>query len=113
MAAPGEKLVKICFLLIGALAAISSLSRPDYNLPLFAFLWWKFFRIPVDRRKVRYYTRGSHLVVFKRHQIFLLVFVGISCVQDLIYLLYWRELTICYLMALFLLQLANGSAAIG
>lgn len=72
---PGERLVKACFLVIASLAAISCIVRPDYNLPLFAFLWWKFFDIPAERAK--------------RHRVLLLVFIGLSCIQDVIYLCYW------------------------
>ena len=40
--------IEAVFLSIAGLAAISCLSRADYNLPLFLFIWWVFFHIPDD-----------------------------------------------------------------
>eukprot|EP01071_Lankesteria_metandrocarpae_P002160 Lankesteria_metandrocarpae@DN2121_c0_g1_i1.p1 len=69
--------VELIFGLIASLAAASCLARPDYNLPLFSFMWWVFFHINEDRKE--------------RHQKYILILVTISCVQDLFYLIYWSS----------------------
>lgn len=77
MAVSLEAFARICFGVICGLGAISCLSRPDYNFPLFAFVYWQFFNIEKSRRK--------------RHQIYILVFIALTCIQDLLYLMYWRK----------------------
>lgn len=61
-------------LAIAALGALSSLTRPDCNFPLFVYLWWTFFSVPDER---------------KAQQRFMIAFIFLSIIQDILYVLYW------------------------
>lgn len=66
------------FLLIACLGGISSICRSDYNLPLFVFIWWSYFNFPESQKP--------------RQQRFIRRFILLSCLQDVIYVLYWSPL---------------------
>eukprot|EP01068_Selenidium_serpulae_P005416 Selendium_serpulae@DN4012_c0_g1_i2.p1 len=70
-----QNAVEIMFVVIAGLASVSCLARADFNLPLFLFLWWTYFDVPESRRK--------------RQQCFMLIFVCLSCAQDISYIIYW------------------------
>ncbi|KAH0480939.1 MAG: hypothetical protein KVP17_005225 [Porospora cf. gigantea B] len=107
MAVFSTKAIEAVFLSIAGLAAISCLSRADYNLPLFLFIWWVFFHIPDDALTSPQYRQDQMLhewqyndvhhqrmqLVSKRfrQQRVLLGFIVISLAQDVFFLLYWRD----------------------
>ncbi|OII71397.1 uncharacterized protein cubi_00775 [Cryptosporidium ubiquitum] len=66
------------FLIIAGLGGISSICRSDYNLPLFIFVWWSYFNFPESQKS--------------RQQRFIRRFILLSCLQDIIYILYWSPL---------------------
>ncbi|CDJ37527.1 hypothetical protein, conserved [Eimeria tenella] len=66
--------VQCLMLCVAVLAAFSCISRPDCNFPLYLYFWWVFFYVPEDR---------------KRQQRSMVFFMMLSCVQDIIFLLYW------------------------
>ncbi|KAF8820922.1 hypothetical protein IE077_002668 [Cardiosporidium cionae] len=63
------------FFLIASLAAVSSLSRADCNLPFFLFLWFSFFHFPQEA------TVG--------HDNLMIILIVLSMLQDILYLIYW------------------------
>ncbi|PFH33697.1 hypothetical protein BESB_079130 [Besnoitia besnoiti] len=69
-----REVAEFLMLTIAALGALSSLSRPDCNFPLFVYLWWTFFYVPEER---------------KVQQRFMVAFIFLSIVQDIFYILYW------------------------
>ncbi|EPT25734.1 putative transmembrane protein [Toxoplasma gondii TgCatPRC2] len=72
--ANAREVAECLMLTIAALGALSSLSRPDCNFPLFVYLWWSFFSVPEER---------------KTQQRFMVAFIFLSIVQDILYVLYW------------------------
>eukprot|EP01053_Blabericola_migrator_P011048 Blabericola_migrator_1__11047@NODE_6429_length_536_cov_40_729211_g1121_i3_p1_GENE_NODE_6429_length_536_cov_40_729211_g1121_i3NODE_6429_length_536_cov_40_729211_g1121_i3_p1_ORF_typecomplete_len162_score11_03AGTRAP/PF06396_11/0_05_NODE_6429_length_536_cov_40_729211_g1121_i338523 len=72
---PDLKILKYAFAAICCISVVTCLTRFDYNLPLFAILYWKFDSIPFDRRwrQLRY----------------IMALIILSIFQDLWYILYW------------------------
>eukprot|EP00746_Dinoflagellata_sp_MGD_P125712 gnl/MRDRNA2_/MRDRNA2_60548_c0_seq4.p1 gnl/MRDRNA2_/MRDRNA2_60548_c0~~gnl/MRDRNA2_/MRDRNA2_60548_c0_seq4.p1 ORF type:complete len:124 (-),score=5.77 gnl/MRDRNA2_/MRDRNA2_60548_c0_seq4:34-405(-) len=70
--------VKALFAIIASLAAISCLTRADYNLPLFTFLYFFYFTIPKR--------------ILAPQQRFLSILVAVSILQDFAYGFYWMRL---------------------
>jgi hypothetical protein len=70
--------VEALFGVIAAVGSVSCLSRADYNLPLFAFLYFFYFTVPKPKRDAQ--------------QRFLTILVACTCVQDLTWGLYWRSI---------------------
>lgn len=66
--------VQCLMLCVAILGGFSCIARPDFNFPLYLYLWWAFFYVPEDRK------RQQHVMVF---------FMMFSCVQDTIFLFYW------------------------
>ncbi|OLQ15946.1 hypothetical protein ChUKH1_17560 [Cryptosporidium hominis] len=66
------------FLIIASLGGISSVCRSDCNLPLFAFIWWSYFNFSENQKS--------------RQQRFLRRFILLSCLQDIIFVLYWSPM---------------------
>ncbi|OII75929.1 hypothetical protein cand_002600 [Cryptosporidium andersoni] len=73
-----QSFVELLFLIVAFLGAISCLCRPDYNLPLFTFVWWSYFNLPEFRKN--------------QHQRYIRRFILLSCIQDIIYIIYWTPL---------------------
>ncbi|EZG55044.1 putative transmembrane protein [Gregarina niphandrodes] len=70
--------MKELFLAVAALSFLSSLDRPEYNLPIFLFLYWTHDSLSGDKRW--------------RQQRFFLSLVVSSILLDLVYILYWAPL---------------------
>ncbi|KAH7648763.1 hypothetical protein FG379_002233 [Cryptosporidium bovis] len=66
------------FLLIAVLGGVSNVCRSDYNLPLFVFIWCCYFNFPESKKC--------------RQQKFIRRFILLSCIQDMLYILYWSPL---------------------
>ena len=56
--------VQCLMLTVAILAAFSCISRPDYNFPLYLYLWWAFFYVPEGRKVCSTSTKLQELKFF-------------------------------------------------
>lgn len=85
--------VQCLMLTVAILAAFSCISRPDYNFPLYLYLWWVFFYVP-EHKKVRYTSSVSKFTSKGANVSYRNVFNSTTlpgCVYIYIYILNWHN----------------------
>eukprot|EP01054_Gregarina_sp_Poly1_P003317 Gregarina_sp_Poly_1__3316@NODE_1954_length_3005_cov_33_233152_g396_i1_p3_GENE_NODE_1954_length_3005_cov_33_233152_g396_i1NODE_1954_length_3005_cov_33_233152_g396_i1_p3_ORF_typecomplete_len118_score6_96_NODE_1954_length_3005_cov_33_233152_g396_i1265618 len=70
------RVLNYVFAAICTLSCVTCLTRFDYNLPLFAVLWWRFQAIPFERRWRQYR--------------YVMALIVLSIIQDSFFVLYWH-----------------------